>query len=401
MEDFRRQFLSETAETLADLHQNLQSAKSFSGAVKRETFRVLHTVKGTAQTFGFDAASRLAHDLETLLAADANAPDLLLEGIELLQKSLTEETFQIPEQFAQKLHAVVPNAAQTAHDTDNNPINIPGEIYSQLSNQERKTIGAAMRGGKHLSVLEIGFAAANFAAELINFREILNSSGEIIATFPGAKFSDDGKIGFQFLTATSDAIKQLAEENSANVLWNYSPEKSANDINAVLRQIARHGREIAAKFGKQVAIETQIDEANFSPRELKLVFEVLLHLVRNAVDHAIERVGKIEIRVKTEANGFRLSVADDGRGIDSDKIKAKAIEKNLISAAENLTATETIDLIFQPEFSTKSETTEISGRGIGLDAVKFAVEKFGGKIIVKTEKGKGTTFEIFLPREGN
>lgn len=397
MEDFRRQFLSETARTLENLSRNLRSAEIFSDAVKRETFRVLHTVKGTAQTFGFIAASCLAHELETLLSADGNAQNLLLEGIELLHKSLAEEIFEIPEQFREKLRAAVPNAKQISNDAINNRAEIPAEIYSQLSNQEKSIISSAMRDGKNLSVLEVGFGMASFADELINFRELLNSSGEIIATFPSTKFGGDGKIGFQFLTASPKAVEDFAKENSASVLWSFSPEKSANDISGLLLQIARHGREVAARLDKQIKIETETDEINLSPAELKLVFEVLLHLVRNAVDHAIERVGKIHIRIKKESDGFRLSVSDDGRGIDLERIKAGAIEKNLISTAENLTEAETINLIFQPEFSTKTAPTEISGRGVGLDAVKFAVEKFGGNINVATEKGKGTTFEVFLP----
>jgi chemotaxis protein histidine kinase CheA len=94
---------------------------------------------------------------------------------------------------------------------------------------------------------------------------------------------------------------------------------------------------------------------------------------------------------------LRLSVRDNGNGIDGEKIKAKAIEKKLIAGDENLTAQETIDLIFTPEFSTKSAVTEISGRGVGLDAVKFAVEEAGGKVTVKSDGEKGTAFEIFLP----
>ena len=102
--------------------------------------------------------------------------------------------------------------------------------------------------------------------------------------------------------------------------------------------------------------------------------------------------------MQAKENGWRLTVSDDGRGIDAGKIKLKAIEKNLTTDAAALTEQETINLIFLPEFSTKSEITEISGRGVGLDAVKFAIEKAGGAIAVESRKGEGTTFEIFLPR---
>ncbi len=124
----------------------------------------------------------------------------------------------------------------------------------------------------------------------------------------------------------------------------------------------------------------------------------LLHLVRNAVDHAVETRGKIEITLETEPDGWRLKVSDDGRGIDAESIKAKAKEKNLLDGSGNLTDIELIELIFLPEFSTKTSLTEISGRGFGLDAVKSSVEKTGGTIKVESKRGKGATFEIFLPQ---
>lgn len=399
MEDFRRQFLAETAEKLENLHHILRDSKDFSVENRRETFRLLHTIKGTAQTFGFSETSRLAHDLETLLAADENRQNLIVEGIEFLQKSLTEEKFQLPEQFTEKLRTIIPTTTAVA-DLNHLP-EIPAEFYSQLSNREKEVINAAIRGGKNQAVLEIGFETANFAAGLINFREALDSEGEIVATFPSAKFNAEGKIGFQFLTTNLENAENLAAENGASVLWENSTETEINDFGAILCQIVRHGREIAAKFDKQITFETKSDELNSSSVELKIVFETLLHLVRNAVDHAIENTGTIKINLKRETDNLLFSVADNGRGIDLEQIKIKAIERNLISKDADLDEHKTLELIFQPEFSTKTETTEISGRGVGLDVVKNSVEKFGGKINVRTEKGKGTTFEIVLPREQN
>ena len=164
-----------------------------------------------------------------------------------------------------------------------------------------------------------------------------------------------------------------------------------------MSKVVAHGEDLANKFGKEIEFEISTDELSLSPEKLKLVFDVLLHLTRNAVDHAIEKKGRIEISVKADENGLHLQIADDGNGVDLEKVKAKAIEKNLISADEILSEQATLDLIFQSEFSTASELTEISGRGVGLDVVKNTVEKADGTIIVKSQDSKGTTFEIFLP----
>ncbi len=166
----------------------------------------------------------------------------------------------------------------------------------------------------------------------------------------------------------------------------------------ILSKIVAHGENLAGKLDKEIDFEVCADEINLSAEKLKLVFDILLHLIRNAVDHAIEKKGEIQLGVKADENGQRLIVADNGSGIDLEKVKAKAIEKNLISADTVLTEQATLILIFQSEFSTSQGITEISGRGIGLDVVKDAVEKADGKISVKSQSGKGTTFEIFLPR---
>ncbi len=397
MENLRRQFTLEAVEKLANLLKDLQGADGLSDSTRRETFRTLHTIKGTAQTFGYAASSRLAHELENLISVSENPQNLLLEGVKLLIKSLTEKDFESPIKFAEKVRADAPDAAENFDDSDALTPEIPNEIYSQLSKQEKNILRSAIRDGKNLFCLEVGFDLASFADELINFREILNQTGEIIATFPSAKFNGGGKIGFQILLASAANLPPI-DGFGADVVFHKSPSNSSGGVRKVLEQVAEHGKTIAETLGKQIEFKIHADEANLSPTKLKLIFDVLLHLVRNAVDHAIEDAGEVKITFSIAENGFRLTVADDGRGIELEKIKEKAVEKNLISADTTLTEKETIDLIFSPEFSTKSDVTEISGRGIGLDAVKDAVEKAGGKITVASQSGKGATFDVFLPQ---
>lgn len=408
MEDFRQQFLLESIETLVNLSTDLQNAETISDSRKRDAFRLLHTVKGTAQTFNFKTASRLAHELETLLSVlteknhEAERP-LFLEGVNFLIESLRDENFQIPGSFIEKIRVIIPDAATSVKDFSNNfALEIPKEFLSQLSIQETNTLRSAMQNGKNLFCLEVGFELKNFADELINFREILNETGEIIATLPSDKFSLNGQIGFRILFVSSAQVSEIAliaEQNAAETIFDSSSKKfTDNNAASVLSLVVEHGKDLSNKFGKQIEFETFADEIEISPEQLKIFFDALLHLVRNAVDHAIESKGKIEINLTTKENDFVLTVDDDGCGIDSEKLKTKAIEKNLISAEADLSESELIDLIFRPEFSTKSEVTQTSGRGIGLDAVKFLIEKSGGTINVKSAIGKGTTFEIFLPQ---
>ncbi len=403
MENFRRQFLVEAAGNLRALAANFQ-AEIVPDSVKRDAFRTLHTIKGTAQTFGVEAASRLAHELENLLSITKNFDDgdesksFFLEGINFLIESLQQENFKLPHHFAEKLRSLVPTTARSI--SENFAFGVPDELFSQLTAQEKNAVRSAKETGKNLFCFEVGYNLANFAHELINFRELLDKSGEIIATLPGAASSGDGRINFRILYASqaeAEIISAISQAGAAEIIFNSSPDVFSNNAPEVLAQIVGHGKTTAKRLGKQIEFEISADEANLPSDKLKLIFDIALHLVRNAVDHAVEITGKIEINLKEEKTGWRLIVSDNGRGIDLEKIKEKAIAGNFITDAP-LTEQETINLIFLPEFSTKSSVTEISGRGIGLDSVRSAVEKVGGTINVESSNGRGTTFEVVLPR---
>jgi len=401
MEDFRQQFTLEAVARLKHLSANLRAAETLSESFKREIFRTLHTIKGTAQTFGFSASSFLAHELENLLAAREISYILFCEGLEILTKSLEQKDFEIPKSFLKKAGVGNLGGVRTNLDSEEFAPEIPDEFFAQLSNQEKIALRSAAQEDKNLFCLEIGFALTEFADGLINFRESLNASGEIIATLPSAKFNAEGKIGFQILYASSaeiSKIKTLAETGGANIIFDSSENALSNSLETVAAHAVRHGQAIAKKFGKQIYFEVAADETEISADKLKVVFDALLHLVRNAVDHGIASEGTIKMHLKVEGENLHLTVSDNGNGIDLPAIKAQATAKNLISADAILTEQETIDLIFLPEFSTKLEVSEISGRGVGLDAVKTAITEVGGKISGGGESGKGTTFEIVLPR---
>ncbi|MDQ6785312.1 MAG: ATP-binding protein [Acidobacteriota bacterium] len=420
MNNLQQDFLIQSIDALESLVEQLHvenRAESFSENFARDAFRTLHTIKGTSQTFGYPVSGTLAHELENLLTSAKNRQSsasesyksLFLEGVRLLKKTFEDGNFEIPAAFLEKMRAVAPHE----NDSETFSSEMPKEIFSQLSGREKGSVNAALRSSKNLFCLEIGFDLSAFADGLTNFREALSECCEIIATLPSAKPSAHGKIGFQIFLATSESsanIEEIAGKHSAEIVFQTARENFSNDLTGVVAQVVAHGKNLARQFGKEIEFKVSGDELEISPRLLKIVFDALLHLVRNAVDHAIEpseeRIiknkkpkGEIEFQFVVEESSFRLTVSDDGRGIDAEKVKAKAIEKNLISSDKILSEQETLNLIFAPEFSTAERLTEVSGRGVGLDAVKDLVEKAGGKITVKSEKEKGTVFEIHLPRE--
>jgi len=152
-----------------------------------------------------------------------------------------------------------------------------------------------------------------------------------------------------------------------------------------------------------VGEETEIDKT-----VLEYLADPLVHIVRNAVDHGLESTegriaagkdeeGRVTIQAFHEGNNLVIEIKDDGKGINHEVLRAKAIEKKLISPNANLSKDELVNLIFHPGFSTKAEVSEISGRGVGMDVVKTNIEKLSGEVKIITEIGKGSTFKVVLP----
>lgn len=421
MNNLQRDFLKQSIESLENLAEQLRNetdAGAFSETFSRQCFRTLHTIKGTAQTFGFPVSGKLAHELENLLsvakngqsATGENCKTVLLDGFDLLKKSFEQEFLEIPADFTEKLRRLAPRET----DSETEPTELPAEIFSQLSKREKNVADSAQASGKNLFCLEIGFDLAEFAEGITTFREVLIENSEIIATLPGSKFNTAGKIGFQILLATAESaenIKTIAEEYRAEIVYQKSSENFSSDLDGVLKQVSAHGKSLAERLGKTVDFQIFAEnEREVSPHVLKIVFDALLHLIRNAVDHAIEspaeRIaenkparGLIKINFSSENGNFSLTISDDGRGIDAEKIRAKALEKNIISSGDALDERAALALIFAPEFSTAERLTEISGRGVGLDTVKDSVETAGGEISFKTRRGEGTIFTILLPEK--
>ncbi len=420
----RRDFLKRTISTLENLiEQARDESENFSENFRREAFRALHTIKGTSQTIGFPASGKFAHELENLLAAAGVRPKnsasflrsedyktLLVEGLHNLKKTFVQADYKIPDAFLERIGAHLARDEKDGAQTNFAPI--PERIFSQLTNAEKSALASALNGEKQIFCLEINFDLANFADEFAAFRQTLREKCEIIAALPaGKENAAPDRIGFQILLATGADIAETIEENRAEIVFRFPPDDVSNSLKNILAQTAAHGETLAAQLGKKVSFEIDAeDAADVSPESLNVIFDALAHLIRNALDHAIETPeerraqnksprGAIKIEFVETENDFRLSVADDGRGIDAEKVKTCAIGKNLISAGEKLSEKEALDLIFLPEFSTHPTLTEISGRGVGLDAVKTAVGEIGGKITVRSAPQKGTVFEIFLPRE--
>jgi len=396
MSDFRQYFLEESINNLKDLQKDI--AGGLTGKKRREAFRIVHTVKGGSQMFDCANAAQIAGKIEDALGESGSNIDqnLLVEGIGQLISSLHDDGKTINFEFA----------AQTIEKKPKSDIlltRIAPQIFKNFSRIEQSAAMAAIRDGKNILCAEIGFQPENFADEYRRLRKSLGEKGEIIASLPSVKFQMTAEIGFQIFIASRESAVELQ-----NFLDDFPLEISSHtcddtsrpsDLFQILSEIAAHGEKIADAAGKEIRFSVLASDTNLSDALLKAIFDTLLHLIRNAVVHAFDDHGIIEIRLFDDGRELFLSVADDGRGIDLDALHARAIERELVAKDDILDEEQLLSLVFVPELSTADQVTEISGRGIGLNAVKKEIENLNGKIFVRRRKTNGTIFEFFLPKE--
>ena len=179
-------------------------------------------------------------------------------------------------------------------------------------------------------------------------------------------------------------------------------------ISFAFNRFPRMIRDLAQKTGKKVDLQIHGEQTELDKTVMEKISDPLVHLVRNAIDHGIEPAearleagkseqGVIRLDAYHQGGNIVIEIADDGKGLDAPMLKAKAVEKGLISAEDVLTDAEVFDLIFAPGFSTAKEVSDISGRGVGMDVVKRNIKALGGRIAIDSTIGVGTTFKVHLP----
>lgn len=179
-------------------------------------------------------------------------------------------------------------------------------------------------------------------------------------------------------------------------------------IQPIFQRLDRTIREIGATLQKKVQVELVGGEVELDKTVCEKIIEPLTHMVRNSVDHGLEsnedrlksgksESGKVKLIAAQEPAAVVLMIEDDGKGLNVEKIRAKAIERGMIQESTPLTQSETFALIFLPGFSTAEKVTDVSGRGVGMDVVMRAIDSLKGQISIASEVGKGTRFTIKLP----
>jgi two-component system, chemotaxis family, sensor kinase CheA len=242
--------------------------------------------------------------------------------------------------------------------------------------------------------------------------QVLNLSGEIGLTKNRlTSLRSDilaGRNDAETLHALDQAVSQL--DLLVSDLQNSVMKTRMQPIGRLFQKYPRIARDLARQLGKDVELVLAGEETEVDKTMIEDLADPLIHLIRNAVDHGVEspeervRSGKpakslVRLEARQEGDHIVLIIADDGRGMSPERIRAKAVDKGLITEedANTLDERQSLSLIFLPGFSTKTQISDVSGRGVGMDVVKTNIQKLNGSVDIRSEPGKGSVFIISLP----
>ncbi|HUN75100.1 MAG TPA: chemotaxis protein CheA [Steroidobacteraceae bacterium] len=235
--------------------------------------------------------------------------------------------------------------------------------------------------------------------------ELMNTVGELVIT--QAMLSQigrnlEGPVADPFRSGLAQLERNMRELQESVMRVRMLP------ISFVFSRFPRMVRDLAQRLEKRIELKVTGEQTELDKTVLEKIGDPLVHLVRNSIDHGIEKpdarraadkppVGVIHLDASHRGGNIAVEVSDDGRGLDRDRILARARERGLVSGSDPLSDEQIYELIFLPGFSTAVETTDLSGRGVGMDIVRRNINELGGKIEVHTERGRGCRFLITLP----
>jgi len=235
--------------------------------------------------------------------------------------------------------------------------------------------------------------------------ELMNTVGELVITQSMLR-----QLGRSIEGAAADRLRfGLAQlERNVRELQESVMRVRMLPISFVFNRFPRMVRDLAQRLDKQIELKMSGEQTELDKTVLEKIGDPLVHLVRNSIDHGIEKpaprvaagkppAGTVQMHACHRGGNIAVEVSDDGSGLDRERILAKARERGLIGVGDTFSDEQVTQLIFLPGFSTAAQTTDVSGRGVGLDVVQRNIKELGGKIEVQTEPGRGSRFTITLP----
>lgn len=446
--DLIREFLAESREHLAQVESDLVALEKNpqDREILSRIFRAVHTIKGASGFMGLKKLEALTHAGENLLSrlrdgrmvVNQDITTLLLNLVDTLQTAMnlieaqgndaalphaplalkinrliqhppapTSASAPAANMPASELPAAEAGAAPaaTAAAAPAAPAAGPAPVVEP---QAEWTAGPKDHGGPEVTApaasATASVAESHVRVDVGLLDRLMNLVGELVLARNQILQLSDHTEQNQ-LTTVAQRLNLVTTELQEEVM-----KTRLQPIQNAWSKLPRVVRDTSMALGRQVQLELIGQETELDRAIIEAIKDPMLHLVRNALDHGIEppaerkaagkpETGRLVLRAFHEGGQVNIEVADDGRGIQAAKVKAKALEKGLITTeqAHRMTDREAFHLLFLPGFSTAEKVTNVSGRGVGMDVVKTNIEKLGGSVDVESTPGQGTTIKIKIP----
>jgi two-component system, chemotaxis family, sensor kinase CheA len=434
------EFLTETTELLEKIDDDLVALERFPGDtdILNRVFRSIHTVKGAAGFLELELLVKVTHTTEDVLnrlrkgelALNPEIMDLILEAVTLVKVLVNDikegELREHPVDHLIDRLAIVSAESGEAKEAGGEgaavppceSVPMPATASALSTPPQEMTAGAAEddpaqpAGGSVAAVKDELTEKSTVRVDVKRIDDLMNQVGELVLERNRmVQLADDYQNGANLplfgeeLAKLTKRMNFVTSELQMQVL-----KMRLIPVGNIFRKFPRIVRNLSRDLGKHVELLVHGEETELDRSVVDQIGDPLIHLLRNALDHGLEspedrtaagkpRIGTIALSAHHEGNRIIISMRDDGRGIDCDRVAAKALEKGLITPEQltGLSRQEIFSLIFLPGFSTKETATDLSGRGVGMDVVRTNIEKLNGIIEIRSEQGKGSEFILKLP----
>ncbi|WP_022666472.1 chemotaxis protein CheA [Desulfospira joergensenii] len=433
-------FVSEAEESLSSIEVSLVELEQdpTSKDIINDIFRPFHTIKGVSGFLSLNKINRLAHATENLLDSARSgefiinraAIDAILESVDTLKLLIDRVNQGIQSGFMEPDHDISVEGPrerlqqlQTSLAGERKPI---GEILLEQKKLDRDSLDRALEKQKTCPDKKIGeilvedksLPPEEVASALLRQNQAVKRVDAQVKV-DTRKLDDLVDYAGELVIAQSMLRQQTSGDpdlgqNVAQLglivskMQNIAMSMRMIPIKATFMKMIRLVRDLSRKSGKEVNLVMSGEETEIDRNVVDALYEPMVHMIRNSVDHGIEpqtgrldqgkpSQGNIWLRAFHKGGSIVIEIEDDGKGLDRGRILEKAKSTGLVQGGEQMTDTQVYDLIMEPGFSTAKEITDVSGRGVGMDVVKDGIEKFRGHLTIESEKGRGTKFTISLP----
>lgn len=398
MDDVLREFLTESNENLVRLEQDIVKLERTPGdaALLNSVFRTIHTIKGTCGFLGLERLERVAHSGESVLVLVRDGK--LDASPELVTSVLA---------WVDVIKEILATIEKTGNEPAGDDTALIASLDAWVNNPSRAQAlstpippaAPTVAGDGRVQVIEANDATLRVNVHLLD--RLMSLVEELV-------LSRNELIELSSANADSTYVAPVQRLNRvATDLQEAVMKTRMQPIGNAWGKLPRMVRDLAHETGKRIELELSGAETELDRQILQAIQDPLTHMVRNSADHGVEspavrstagkpETGRIRLNAYHEGGHVFIEVSDDGAGLDPAKIRAKAVERGMLTreAAAALTEAQSLRLIFEPGFSTAEKVTNVSGRGVGMDVVRSNVERIGGVVELSSCVGVGTTVRV-------